>query len=196
MRDLEAPNPKSTGALANFAAFKRQPMLRSPVFHRKTLPNGGAPQTSSVRPKLLAVSSGGGHWVQLLRIKSAFEHCDVTFVTVHESYRAQVPGHNFYLVNDANRWTKIGLLKAARRLAWIVWNEKPDIVVSTGAAPGYLALRFGRMMGARTIWLDSIANVEQLSMSGDRIGRCADLWLTQWPHLARPDGPHYAGAVL
>lgn len=147
-------------------------------------------------PKLLAVSSGGGHWVQLLRIKSAFENCEVTFVTVHASYRVQVPDHKFYVVSDANRWNLPGLVKAACRLAWILWNERPDIVVSTGAAPGYLALRFGRMLGARTVWLDSIANVEKLSLSGLRIGHCADLWLTQWPHLARPDGPHYAGTVL
>jgi len=131
-----------------------------------------------------------------MRIRGAFEDCEVTFVTVHESYRAQVPGHKFYLVNDANRSTKLDLLKAAGRIAWIIWNERPDIVISTGAAPGYFALRFGRMMGARTVWVDSIANVEHLSMSGDRIGRCADLWLTQWPHLARPNGPHYTGAVL
>ncbi|MCK1307181.1 UDP-N-acetylglucosamine--LPS N-acetylglucosamine transferase [Bradyrhizobium sp. 136] len=148
------------------------------------------------RPKLLAVSSGGGHWVQLLRIKDAFEGCDVVFVTVHESYRAQVAGHKFYVVNDANRWTKIRLLQTARSLARIIWSERPDIIISTGAAPGYLALRLGRIMGARTIWLDSIANVEHLSMSGFRIGRSADLWLTQWPHLARPEGPHYEGAVL
>jgi UDP-N-acetylglucosamine:LPS N-acetylglucosamine transferase len=153
-------------------------------------------QSRGFRPKLLAVSSGGGHWVQLLRVRQAFEDCAVTFVTVHESYRADVPGHDFYVVNDANRRTKIALLKAARRLAWIIWTEKPDIVISTGAAPGYLGLRLGRLMGARTIWLDSIANVEELSMSGSRIGRSADLWLTQWPHLARPEGPHYAGSVL
>lgn len=84
----------------------------------------------------------------------------------------------------------------ARSLARIIWSERPDIIISTGAAPGYLALRLGRIMGARTIWLDSIANVEHLSMSGFRIGRSADLWLTQWPHLARPEGPHYEGAVL
>jgi hypothetical protein len=171
-------------------------MIRIPVVGRQALLNNSMPQSRSVHPKLLAVSSGGGHWVQLLRIKRAFEDCEVTFVTVHESYRTQVPDHKFYVVNDANRWTKFALLKSACQLAWIIWNEKPDIVVSTGAAPGYLALRFGRMMGARTIWLDSIANVEQLSMSGGRIGRCADLWLTQWPHLARPDGPHYIGSVL
>jgi UDP-N-acetylglucosamine:LPS N-acetylglucosamine transferase len=154
------------------------------------------PQARSLRPKLLAVSSGGGHWVQLMRIKHAFEDCAVTFVTVHESYRADVPGHHFYVINDANRRTKIGLLKTARKLAWIIWTERPDIVISTGAAPGYFALRLGRLMGARTIWLDSIANVEELSMSGSWIGHSADLWLTQWPHLARPEGPHYAGSVL
>ena len=104
--------------------------------------------------------------------------------------------HNFYAVNDANRRDKIGLLRVARKLAWIIWTEKPDIVISTGAAPGYFALRLGRLIGARTIWLDSIANVEELSMSGSWIGRSADLWLTQWPHLARPEGPHYAGSVL
>ncbi|BEV44199.1 UDP-N-acetylglucosamine--LPS N-acetylglucosamine transferase [Afipia carboxidovorans] len=171
-------------------------MLQNPMFHGNAVPEIRISQSRSTRPKLLAVSSGGGHWVQMMRIKHAFEGCDVTFVTVHESYRAQVPGHKFYLVNDANRWTMFALLKAARRMAWLVWNERPDVVISTGAAPGYLALRFGRLMGARTIWLDSIANAERLSMSGDHVGRCADLWLTQWPHLARPNGPYYTGSVL
>ena len=122
--------------------------------------------------------------------------CRDSALLLHDSYRDQVAGHNFYVVNDANRLNKIALLKAAGKLAWIVWSEKPDIVISTGAAPGYLALRLGRMIGARTIWLDSIANVEQLSMSGSKIGRFADLWLTQWPHLTRPGGPYYAGSVL
>ena len=130
------------------------------------------------RRKLLAVSSGGGHWVQLLRLSPAFANCELIFVTVHDSYRSQVSNHKFYVINDASRWNKLGLVEATARLAWIIWNEKPEIVVSTGAAPGYLALRLGRMMGARTIWLDSIANVEQLSLSGHKIGRYADLWLT------------------
>jgi UDP-N-acetylglucosamine:LPS N-acetylglucosamine transferase len=170
-------------------------MLPDLMFRENKAPDA-SPQSRSLRPKVLAVSSGGGHWVQMMRIKHAFEDCDVTFVTVHDSYRAQAPGHKFLLVNDANLQTKFALLKAARRMAWIVWNERPDVVISTGAAPGYLALLFGRLRGARTIWLDSIANAEKLSVSGDRIGRWADLWLTQWPHLARPNGPHYTGSVL
>ncbi|MFK4539643.1 UDP-N-acetylglucosamine:LPS N-acetylglucosamine transferase [Bradyrhizobium ottawaense] len=147
-------------------------------------------------PKVLAVSSGGGHWVQLLRVTAAFQNCAVIFATTHASYRPQVVGHKFYTVNDSNRSDLFGLVKTAGQLAWIMWAEKPDIVISTGAAPGYLALRFARLIHARTIWLDSVANVDQLSLSGLRVGRYADLWLTQWPHLAKPDGPHYGGSVL
>jgi UDP-N-acetylglucosamine:LPS N-acetylglucosamine transferase len=146
--------------------------------------------------KVLAVASGGGHWAQLMRIMPALHSSEVTFVTVSESYRDQVPGQSFYRVNDANRWNKFALVALAVRIATIVARERPDIVISTGAAPGFFALWFGRFFGARTIWIDSVTNIDHLSMSGSLVGRHADLWLTQWPHLAKPEGPQYAGAVL
>ncbi len=73
---------------------------------------------------------------------------------------------------------------------------RPDVVVSTGALPGFIALRLAKLGRRRTVWLDSIANCEELSMSGKRIGGAADLWLTQWPEVAAPGGPDYAGSVL
>jgi UDP-N-acetylglucosamine:LPS N-acetylglucosamine transferase len=118
------------------------------------------------------------------------------YVTVMDSYRSQVPENAFYSVHDATRWNKLGLIVLALQLAWIIVKEKPDVVISTGAAPGYFAILLGRLFRAKTIWIDSMANIEELSMSGSRVGRYADLWLTQWPHLARSEGPHYAGGVL
>jgi hypothetical protein len=120
----------------------------------------------------------------------------MTFVTVNPAYQSDVPTQRVRFVNDATRWDKLGLIKMLARITWILLSERPDVVVSTGAAPGYFALRIGKWLGARTIWLDSIANVEQLSMAGRKVGRHADLWLTQWPHLARPEGPYFVGAVL
>jgi UDP-N-acetylglucosamine:LPS N-acetylglucosamine transferase len=146
--------------------------------------------------RVLAVASGGGHWVQLLRLLPAFEDCDVAYVTVSEAYRSQVGEGRFYAVPDATRWNKLRLVWMGLKLTWIMLAERPDVVISTGAAPGFFAIRVGRWLGARTIWIDSIANVERLSMSGEKIGPHADLWLTQWPHLARDDGPHFVGAVL
>lgn len=134
--------------------------------------------------------------MQLLRLVPAFDGHELVFVTVLDSYRTFVPGNRFYAVRDASRWNKFRLLALAAKMAWIVYKERPDIVISTGAAPGYFAVWFGRWFGARTIWVDSLANVERLSLSGKLAGRYADLWLTQWPHLAKAEGPRYAGAVL
>jgi UDP-N-acetylglucosamine:LPS N-acetylglucosamine transferase len=148
------------------------------------------------RKRILAVSSGGGHWVQLLRVAPAFEGLDVAFATVSEVYRSQVGQQRFYTVPDATRWNKLALLWMGCRLAWVIAKERPDVIVSTGAAPGYVSLVIGKLLGVRTIWIDSMANAESLSLSGQKIGRHADLWLTQWPHLANPQGPHFLGAVL
>jgi hypothetical protein len=69
-------------------------------------------------------------------------------------------------------------------------------VISTGALPGYFALRLAKLFGARTVWIDSIANAEELSMSGQKVRPYADLWLTQWAHLASAGGPEFRGSVL
>lgn len=146
---------------------------------------------------MLAISSGGGHWVQLLRLRPAFEDCQVTFATVSASYRSDLPaGTRFRTVPDASMWNKGRLLLCALRVLWLLLRERPDVIVSTGAAPGYFAVRIGGFLRARTIWIDSMANAEQLSLSGREAGKHVDHWLTQWPHLAAKNGPYYFGSVL
>jgi UDP-N-acetylglucosamine:LPS N-acetylglucosamine transferase len=149
-----------------------------------------------LKKKILAVASGGGHWVQLLRLRPAFAAHEMVFVTVQKSYASQVPGQRFYAVKDATRWSRWALLWMMVQVCLVVLRERPDVVITTGAAPGVVALRMGKLLGAKTIWLDSIANVEHMSMSGERVRKFADLWLTQWEHLAGEQGPSYFGGVL
>ncbi len=151
---------------------------------------------SSRPPRVLALSSGGGHWIELLRLRPAFAGAELHFASVNEDYRADVPDVSFHRIPDATRWNKVALLWLLWRLLWLLLRVRPDVIVTTGAAPGYLAIRLGRLLRARTVWLDSIANVDELSLSGRMAGKHADLWLTQWPHLARPEGPKFQGAVL
>jgi hypothetical protein len=167
--------------------------------------------------RVLAVASGGGHWIQLRRLRPAWAGCAVTYVTTRAGYADEVaaeaaeapgtPPPGFFTVPDANRWQKLRLLRQLAAIAWIVLLTRPHAVVTTGAAPGYFAVRIGRLVGARTVWVDSIANAEELSLSGRRAGPHLDLWLTQWEHLAAPEegpdggperarGPRYRGAVL
>lgn len=145
--------------------------------------------------KVMAVASGGGHWVQLLRLRPALGDGPIEWVTTHVDYRKDVQG-NLHVVRDANLWDKPGLALLFLQVAWLVLRLRPKVVVTTGAAPGFAAVLFGRLLGAKTIWIDSIANAETLSGSGARVGRWAHVWLTQWEHLARPGGPEFWGAVL
>lgn len=149
-----------------------------------------------MRKKILAVSSGGGHWVQLLRLRPVLDEHNTTYVTVQSSYAAQVEGKPFYVVKDATRWDKLALIWMILQVCLIVLRVRPDVVITTGAAPGVAALRMGKLLGAKTVWLDSIANVEHISMSGEKVGPFVDLWLTQWEHLAGEDGPSYFGGVI
>ncbi|MDD5173252.1 MAG: UDP-N-acetylglucosamine--LPS N-acetylglucosamine transferase [Candidatus Omnitrophica bacterium] len=147
--------------------------------------------------KVLAISSCGGHWTQLKRLLPALDGCKIVFVTEHARYRTDVGSEKFYFLNAAIRWDKIGLLRQAGKIFWIVIKERPDYVISTGTACGFFAFCFAKLLlGSRTIWVDSIANTESLSLSGRLAGRLADLWLTQWPHLAKEGGPYYYGSTL
>jgi hypothetical protein len=155
------------------------------------------PAKNSAKPlRVLAISSGGGHWVQLLRLRPAFADQRVTYASTRSSDRHDVEGCRFRTVPDANRENKPRAILCLLGVCWVVLRERPNVIVSTGALPGYLAIRIGKLIRARSIWVDSIANADQLSMSGRKIGEYVDLWLTQWEHLAEPGGAQYTGSVF
>jgi UDP-N-acetylglucosamine:LPS N-acetylglucosamine transferase len=142
--------------------------------------------------RLLAVASQGGHAVQLMRLKPIFDRYETTYV----STQRRMGMNRFTKIIDANRNAKIRLVFLFIHILWIIIRERPDVVISSGAAPGFFAIMCGKLLGAKTIWVDSIANAQELSLSGKRAGKFADLWLTQWQELSSKNGPQYGGSVL
>lgn len=61
--------------------------------------------------KILAIASAGGHWIQLLRLKPAFKHDELSFVTTNPTFNTMVKDHKFYAVPDANKQSKLKLIK-------------------------------------------------------------------------------------
>ena len=156
-------------------------------------------------PRVLAISSRGGHWTQLRRLRSAFTGCDVTWASTDAGLATEVLPDRFVLIPEASRWDRLRLAWSVLCVLWLVVRLRPHAIVSTGAAPGCFALRFGRIVGARTLWLDSFANAEEMSLSGRNAAKFADLALTQWAHLGaelppaadrRKGAAYHAGAVV
>lgn len=169
-------------------------MFREEISAAKMMPDK---EGKDADRRALLVASAGGHWIELCRLGAAFRGWDCQYVSTGGGMIAPVGGRDVLEVSDSSRDDMRTMLRSIGQLMRIIRSFRPDIVVSTGAAPGALALLIGKCHGARTIWIDSIANSEQLSLSGRAVKAVADLRLTQWPALAdKAKGIDYFGQVL
>lgn len=134
--------------------------------------------------KILAIASAGGHWIELMRVVPAFQAHDLNFVSTNKSFAETVKGYQFFSVSEASQWEKLKLILLAYQMFRIILSVRPKLVISTGAAPGLMGIIAGKAIGAKTIWIDSIANVDRISLSGRIALYFADRLYTQWPHLS------------
>lgn len=134
--------------------------------------------------KVLAVSSIGGHWIQLLRIAKPLEKefC-VEYMCTHLKCATMVEGKQFYKIEDFSRWNAYKILPAFLQDIKLLRKIKPAVVITTGAAPGLICILAAKVCGIKTIWIDSIAK-EHLSASGKIAKKIADRVYTQWSDLA------------
>lgn len=146
--------------------------------------------------KVLAIASKGGHWTQLRRLAPFLDKYVCSYACTDPTLAATMKSERFYIVRDASMWDKVGLVLLAVEVFWLVIKLRPDVVISTGAAPGFFAIVFARMLGKKTIWVDSIANAEEMSLAGKKVKPFASVWLSQWPDVAAKAGAEYKGQVL
>jgi len=133
--------------------------------------------------------------VQLLRLREAWAGHDVSYATVHAADAVEVAPARLLTFRDVSRadWWLLPL--TFFDIAGILLKVRPQVIVTTGALPPLLALVLARPFGIRTLWIDSIANSEEMSGSGSFARSVAERVLTQWPALAT-GSVEYWGSVL
>lgn len=149
-----------------------------------------------MRPHILAIASGGGHWEQLMIIRQSLPDEGVLYVTTLDGLGARSKLSSIVTISDCNRHSIGSTVTCGIQLLSLILRIRPRLVITTGAAPGLIGLCIGKLFGAKAIWIDSVANSEELSLSGRIAGLFADLWVTQWESLSSPKGPTYIGNLL
>jgi UDP-N-acetylglucosamine:LPS N-acetylglucosamine transferase len=147
-------------------------------------------------PVILAGASGGGHWIELLRLRPAFAGFDVVYVSTFENYANAVPESRFYAVPDASRFSAAAFFPIFFRAFKILRVERPAAIVTTGSAPMLPFVLIGRLFGVKSLWIDSISSTQHMSMSGRIAKRIATKSVAQWPALADAEGIDYWGKVI
>ena len=148
--------------------------------------------------RICLAASAGGHISQLLKLAACWDAYKTFCVTTTEVVRDNLGKlGEVYVVGECNRQHPIRVLAVFLRCVRIIYKERPDVVISTGAAAGCILCFLGKLLGAKVVWIDSITNVERISLSGRMVRYIADLFLVQWPELAgRYEKVEYVGAVV
>ena len=147
--------------------------------------------------RVALIASSGGHWIELTRLFHAVQDDDCLFIATSTGLTAPCGSRQVMRIPDGSRDNPWRLLRTFLSIRKVLRAFRPDVLITTGAAPGAVALLAGKLLGATTIWIDSVANSEEISMSGRFAKAFADLRLTQWEHLADPARHiHYFGRVV
>lgn len=148
--------------------------------------------------KVCLVCSHGGHLTETMQILDAFEGHDIFWATYHSAreqdvkqiaraYFTQNIGTNLYRMFRAIFWA-LSILRC----------ERPDVIVSLGAEIALPFFYWGKLLGIKTIFVESWCRVEDLSKTGRLVYPLADAFFVQWPQLLSicGDKAQYHGAVI
>ncbi|MEE9397247.1 MAG: hypothetical protein V3V31_09575 [Methylococcales bacterium] len=151
--------------------------------------------------KICIGASAGGHLKQLSEVLKKTDNWPQKpsyCVTTHTELAQHLEHYGkTFVIGECNRMTPFKMLTVFGRAFAVAAKIRPDVVITTGALPLAWVCLFSKLFGAKIIWIDSIANVEKLSMSGSMVRRFSDLCITQWSEVAdQHDNVEYLGKIV
>jgi beta-1,4-N-acetylglucosaminyltransferase len=154
--------------------------------------------SQSRRVELLLVCSPGGHLLQLVALRRAWERHTRAWVSFDKSDVRSLLGAES--VHFAHGPTNRSLKNFARNLvlAWrLVGALRPQVVLSTGAGLAVPFAWVGRLRGAKVVYVESLTRIDRPSLSCRLVRPVAGRVYVQWPELRpRVKGSRFAGALF
>ncbi|MFF8187449.1 UDP-N-acetylglucosamine--LPS N-acetylglucosamine transferase [Microbacterium sp. NPDC016588] len=136
--------------------------------------------TTTVR--VLFVCSSGGHLDQMLALLPAPEGADVAIATfLKPDALAKVAGFRTYgLYWPTNRSLKALVINTVRAFR-ILNEERPDIIVSSGAAAAVAFFFVGKLFHrTRNVFIECFDRIDNATLTARLVRPVADLYICQW----------------
>jgi beta-1,4-N-acetylglucosaminyltransferase len=165
----------------------------------------GEPVTSAAlrRADVLLVCSTGGHLLQLVALRDAWEGFSRVWVTFDKSDARSLLADERVTFARGPTNRNFGLL-AVRNLLRngvlafrLVRAVRPKVVLTTGAGVAVPFAWVGRLLGARVVYVESLTRIDRPSLSCRLIAPVATRVYAQWPELTRAvPRARYLGSVV
>lgn len=134
--------------------------------------------------KICLAGSSGGHLEHLYLLKPFWDGKDHFWATFDkEDSRSLLQGERFYpLYYPSNRSLKALSINTVRAVK-ILRKERPDLIISAGAAPAVSFIVIGKLMRIRTVYIEPFDRFNKPSLTGRLCYPFADVFIVQWDEM-------------
>ena len=131
--------------------------------------------------KVCLVGSSGGHLAHLYMLKPFWENKKRFWVTFDkEDARSLLNGEKVYpCYYPTNRNIKNLIRNTV--VAWkVLHKEKPDLIISSGAAVSVPFFYLGKLFGSKLIYIEVFDRIDKPTLSGRLVYPIVDKFIVQW----------------
>ena len=131
--------------------------------------------------KVCLVGSSGGHLTHLYMLKPFWSTRERFWVTFDkEDARSLLKYEKLYPCYSPTNRSLNALIKNPK-IEWMVLRkERPDLIISSGAAVSVPFFYLGKLFGAKLIYVEVFDRIDKPTMSGKMVYPIADKFIVQW----------------
>lgn len=134
-----------------------------------------------INMKVCFVTSSGGHLTHLMQLKEWWKDKDRFWVTFNKEDSRSILGNEkkYWCYFPTNRNIK-NLIKNTFLAIKILKKEKPDLIISSGAAPAIPFFYLGKLFGSKVIYIEVYDRIDKPTITGKIVYPISDLFILQW----------------
>lgn len=134
--------------------------------------------------KICLVGSSGGHLTHMYMLKPFWQEHKRVWVTFDKAdAQSLLQGEKMYpCYFPTNRNVKNLIRNTV--VAWkVLRKEKPDLIISTGAAVAVPFFYLGKLFGAKTAYIEVFDRIDKPTLTGRLVHPVTDLFVVQWEEM-------------
>ena len=134
--------------------------------------------------KVCLVGSSGGHLTHLYMLKPFWKNKERFWVTFDKAVaQSLLEGEKMYpCYFPTNRNIK-NLIRNTFLAIKILIKEKPNLIVSSGAAVAVPFFWLGKLFGAKTIYIEVFDRIDKSTLTGKLVYPVTDKFIVQWDEM-------------
>ncbi|AKP04363.1 UDP-N-acetylglucosamine:LPS N-acetylglucosamine transferase (plasmid) [Companilactobacillus farciminis] len=136
--------------------------------------------------KICLVGSSGGHLTHLHLLSEFWGKHDRFWVTFNkEDARSILKGERIYNCYFPTNRNLINLFRNTILAIRVLYKERPDVIISSGAAVAVPFFYIGKLFGAKTVYIEVFDRIDKPTLTGKMVYPITDLFIVQWEEMKK-----------